>query len=471
MARMTPTEIRNTVHTLQAQGHSLREISRLLALSRNTVRRILRQPGRTVDQAAPCDEATLARLKAAFERARGNVVRVQELLADDGLDVRYSTLTRWVREAGLRAPPRRAGEYDFAPGQEMQHDTSPHRVVFAKAGMADKIVTAQCAGLVLAYSRRLFMQYYPRFTRFEAKTFLLEAARFMDGVCPVCVIDNTSVLLAAGSGADAVIAPEMLAFARTLGFRFRAHRVGHPDRKGRIERPFAYIEGNFLAARNFEGFDDLNRQAVAWCRDVANQKPRRALGMSSEAAYVIEKPHLKPLPDALPPVYELLERVVDLHGYVSVDTNRYSVPERFVGQSVAVYKLPAEIHVCRKDSTIAVHQRLIGQRDARSILPEHHSIPVRANRGTAREETLLSGHHPSLDRYAAALKQRGNGWGRRALRRLIGMKRTYPSGPFIAAIEQALQYGMFDLGRLEALILKQVAGDFFALDTGEDGDA
>jgi hypothetical protein len=293
----------------------------------------------------------------------------------------------------------------------------------------------------------------------------------MDGVCPVCVIDNTSVLLAAGSGADAVIAPEMLAFARTLGFRFRAHRVGHPDRKGRIERPFAYIEGNFLAARTFEGFDDLNRQAVAWCRDVANQKPRRALGMSPEAAYVIEKPHLKPLPDALPPVYELLERVVDLHGYVSVDTNRYSVPERFVGQSVAVYKLPAEIHVCRKDSTIAVHQRLIGQRDARSCLPEHHSIPVRENRGTAREETLLSGHHPSLDRYAAALKQRGNGWGRRALRRLIGMKRTYPSGPFIAAIEQALQYGMFDLGRLEALILKQVAGDFFALDTGEDGDA
>ena len=46
-----------------------------------------------------------------------------------------------------------------------------------------------------------------------------------------------------------------------------------------------------------------------------------------------------------------------------------------------------------------------------------------------------------------------------------------PSGPFLAAIEQALRYGLFDLGRLEALILKQVAGDFFALDAGEDGDA
>ena len=481
---MTPSEIRSAVRTLQAQGHSLREISRSLALSRNTVRRILRQPNRTADETAPCDEATLVRLKTAFARpslacsvARGNVVRVQELLADDGLAVRYSTLTRWAREAGLRSPPRRAGEYDFAPGQEMQHDTSPHRVLFAKAGTPHsrarspgRIVTAQCAGLVLAYSRRLFIQYYPRFTRFEAKTFLLEAVRFMDGVCPVCVIDNTSVLLAAGSGADAIIAPEMLAFARTLGFRFRAHRVGHPDRKGRIERAFAYIENNFLVARDFEDFDDLNRQAVAWCRDVANQKSKRAIGMSPEAAYVIEKPHLKPLPDALPPVYELLERVVDLYGYISVDTNRYSVPGRFVGQSVAVYKLPAEIRVRRKDSTIAVHRRLIGQRDARSTSPGHHSIPVRENRGTAREEMLLRGHHPSLDRYVTALRQRGNGWGRRALRRLIGMKRTYPAGPFIAAIEQALQYGMFDLGRLEALILKQVAGEFFALDA-EDDDA
>src|SRR5271166_3839861 len=468
---MTPTEIRNAVCTLQAQGHSLREISRSLALSRNTVRRILRQPNRTADEAAPCDEATLVRLKAAFERACGNVVRVQELLADDGLAVRYSTLTRWAREAGLRSPPRRAGEYDFAPGQEMQHDTSPHRVLF-KAGTPGKIVTVQCAGLVLAYSRRLFIQYYPRFTRFEARAFLLEAARFMAGVCPVCIIDNTAVLLAAGAGADAVIAPEMAAFARTLGFGFRAHRVGNPDRKGRIERPFAYVETNFLVGRNFADLDDLNGQALAWCRDIANRKPKQALGMSPEAAYVIEQPHLVPLPDVLPPVYELLERVVDLHGYVSVDTNRYSVPERYVGKSVTVTKTPAQIEVRHKSTTIATHRRVIDQRDTRKVLPGHHTIPVRQGRGTAAEEALLRGHHDSLDRYTAALRRHGRAGNRRALRRLIEMRRTYPPGPFIAAIEQALRYGLFDLGRLEDLILKQVAGDFFALgDREEDDDA
>lgn len=53
------------------------------------------------------------------------------------------------------------------------------------------------------------------------------------------------------------------------------------------------------------------------------------------------------------------------------------------------------------------------------------------------------------------------------MRRLIELQRTYPAAPFIAAIEQALHYGLFDLGRLEELILKHVAGDFFALNPRE----
>lgn len=445
----------------------MREISRLLKLSRNTVRRILRAPERHASAAPPCDAQTLALLEATFERARGNVVRAQELLAQEqGRAVSYSTLTRWVRQAGLRPPAQRSGEYTFAPGEEMQHDTSPHRVV-----LAGKPVTVQCAALVLAYSRRLFVGYYPRYTRFEAKSFLLDAARFMDGTCPTCIIDNTSVIVAAGAGEEAVIAPEMAAFARTLGFRFRAHRVGHPDRKGRIERPFFYVETNFLAGRSFSDFADLNRQALAWCRDIANQKPKRALGMSPEAAYLIEKSHLQHLPNVLPPVYEVFERVVDLYGYVSVDTNRYSAPERFVGQAVTVYKYPAEIQLFHRGTPLATHPRFIDQRDAKHTLTQHHPTPQRTPRGPALEEQLLRDQYPILDRYASALKQRAHGRGLRQLRRLLEMKRTYPSAPFLAALEQALQFGLFDLGRVEALILKQVAGDFFALDTDDFDDA
>jgi hypothetical protein len=338
----------------------------------------------------------------------------------------------------------------------MQHDTSPHRVM-----LGDKSVTAQCAGLVLAYSRRLFIQYYPRFTRFEAKQFLLEAVRFMAGACPRCIIDNTSVMLAAGAGADAVIAPEMAAFARTLGFAFRAHRVGDPDRKGRIERNFFFVETNFLPGRRFTDFDDLNRQALAWCQTVANAKPKRALGMAPEAAYVLEKPYLTGLPEVAPPVYEVYERVVDLSGYVSLDANRYSVPERLVGQTVTVYKYPARVAIHHRHGVVATHPRLISQRDARSTDPAHHPTPTRASRAPGIETQLCDS--PELEAYVRALKQRGQGRAVRALRRLLELQRTYPKAAFLAAVRQAAQYGLYDLGRLEKLVLQQVAGNFFAL--------
>ena len=157
--------------------------------------------------------------------------------------------------------------------------------------------------------------------------------------------------------------------------------------------------------------------------------------------------------------------------YVSVDTNRYSVPERLVGGPVSVHKHPAEIVIYHRGSEICRHPRLIGQRDARSTLPGHHPTPTRAERGPALEEQLLSGGHANLERYAAALKERAYGRGVRALRRLLELKRTYPAGPFLAAVDQALSFGLFDLQRPETMILKHVAVDFFNLGGERDEDA
>jgi hypothetical protein len=145
--------------TLKAQGQSLREISRLLKLSRHTVRSIVSEPAGERPAAPPCDAETLAMIEDAFQRAGGNGVRVQQLLASDHDQiVPYSTLTHWIRAAELRTPPQRSGEYHLHPGEEMQHDTFPHRLELDR-----KSVKGQCTGLVLGYSRRLFFQYYPRY--------------------------------------------------------------------------------------------------------------------------------------------------------------------------------------------------------------------------------------------------------------------------------------------------------------------
>jgi hypothetical protein len=99
-----------------------------------------------------------------------------------------------------------------------------------------------------------------------------------------------------GAGPDASFAPEMEAFARIYGVHFWAHRINDANRKARIERPFDYVERNFLAGRTFSGWHDLNLQARIWCDQVANYKPKRSLGMSPMEAWLMEKPSLQPFP-------------------------------------------------------------------------------------------------------------------------------------------------------------------------------
>jgi len=246
---MIAPEIRQAIVALRAKGTAVRKIARLLKISRNTVRQVLRQRQDPEPAQPQIPPHLLPLLEESFARCEGNVVRVQEVLeADHQITIPYSTLTRWVRAAALRAPKQRAGRYDFAPGEEMQFDTSPHRLT-----LGDRKLTAQCAALALAYSRRHFIQYYPCFTRFEAKAFLREALLFMDGSARRCLVDNTNVVVAAGSGPQAEIAAEMAAFAQIFGFEFRAHAIGDANRSARVERPFYYVERNFLPARRFRG--------------------------------------------------------------------------------------------------------------------------------------------------------------------------------------------------------------------------
>jgi transposase len=452
---------------LKEKGIPIREISRILHVSRNTVRRVLRGKGQERSLRASRYKELAPLIQETLKRCKGNAVRVREILLDThGHELPYSTLTRMVRDLELRegARTKRSGIYEFGPGQEMQHDTSPHPLI-----LGGKKIKAQCASLVLAYSRKLFIQYYPAFTRFEAKVFLREAFLFMDGTCSRCTIDNTSVIVAHGSGPDAEIAPEMERFGQIFGVRFIPHAVGDADRKARVERNFSYVENNFLAGRTFMDWHDLNEQAKTWCIEVANRKVKRSLGMSPEAACVMEKPHLTALPPHIPPVYQTLYRGVDVAGYVQLDTNRYSVPERLVGKQVEVHKNWDRVEIFFKNQKVADHERLLDKKETRITAKGHHPPFNRriAHQGPCKEEKTLLGHSEELDHYVEQMKKRSPGRGIRQMRRLLELKRTYPQEPFIKAIKEALHYGLYDLGRLERLVLSHVAGDFFNINEDE----
>lgn len=66
------------------------------------------------------------------------------------------------------------------------------------------------------------------------------------------------------------------------------------------------------------------------------------------------------------------------------------------------------------------------------------------------------------------LKKHIRGRGVHIFKRLLNFQRTYPEEAFIKAISQADQYGLYDIHRLENLILKFVTDEFFQLENKYD---
>jgi transposase len=461
---------RTAILELHAQKVSKHEIARVLGISRSTVRKVLRSKSSDVPPVIRSEKAEPFRQQILEELAncKGNLVRVHEELVANGLSLSYSALTDFCRRHGIGQKPKvAAGQYEFQPGEELQHDTSPHQVV-----IAGKKRPAQTASGVLCYS--LFFQGYPTFQRFDCKVFLTDTVRYFDGSpSQRCMIDNTHVVVLRGTGRHMVPVPEMEAFGERLGFHFEAHEVGDANRSARVERPFHFIDHNFLAGRTFSSWDDLNAQARQWC-DRVNATYKKHIRAVPRELFALERMHLKPLPVWIPEVYRIHQRIVDVEGYVAVNTNRYSVPVSWIGRRIEVRETKHKIEIQLDLRSIVIHQRVVEAEQQRITLTQHR--PPRGQgikRGDPHpEEQAIVRAVPEIADYVQALKQRSRRYLVVALRQLLRMIREYPRQPVLTAVEEAARYGLYDLDRLERMILRRVAHEYFRLDStpGEDDD-
>jgi transposase len=402
-----------------------------------------------------------------FSNCKGNLVRVHEELLAGGAELSYQTLTAFCRRHGIgQSPIVPAGQYHFEPGEEMQHDTSPHEVELG--GKKRKVQTASA---VLCYSRMLFFQCYPTFQRFDCKAFLTDALRYFSGATARVMIDNTHVVVLRGTGREMVPVPEMAAFAERFGFQFVAHAIGNANRSARVERPFWFIENNFLAGRTFSRWEDLNQQAREWC-DKVNATYKKHIRAVPRELFALERLHLQPLPAWIPEVYRLHQRLVDVEGYIALHTNRYSVPVDWIGRRVEVRETRDKIEIQLDARRLVTHPRIAEAEHQRVMLAEHR--PPRGQ-GSQRpdphpEEKAIVAAAPELADYVVGLKQRSRKVVTLALRQLLRLVREYPREPLLSAVREAARYGLYDLDRVERMILRRVAREYFLLDQGPHGD-
>jgi hypothetical protein len=453
---------RTAILKLHEQGHGTRKIAHALDVARSTVRQVIDSDSAAVPLLVRAElaEPWREQILELYARYQGHLGRVHEELTKAGAAVSYPALTAFCRKHGIgRAPPPPAGHYTYNQGQEMQHDTSPHY-----AHIGGILTSVQTASLVLCYSRMIFFQHYPRFTRFECKAFLAQGIAYFNASAATCMIDNTHVVVATGSGADMIPAPEMVAFAERYGFVFKAHEKGDANRSARVEAPFHRIETGFLAGEKFADWTDLNGRARETC-EKWNSKFSTKLHASRRELFAAERPYLKPLPLYVPEVYQLYPRIVDAEGYVHVNRIRYSAPYRLIGRTLEVRETLERVDLYEGPRRVASHGRVCGPLDTRVTDPAHR--PPRGQGLSRRpqpapEEIEMVQLEPRVASYLKVLKQH-IGDRRAPLRRLLSMLQEYPREAFLSALAQAERYRLLDLDRLEKMILRQIADEYFVL--------
>jgi hypothetical protein len=129
----------------------------------------------------------------------------------------------------------------------------------------------------------------------------------------------------------------LLGFAAYYGFVPKRCQVYRPQTKGKVERSIGYLSCNFWP--RVRGLDlcleELNEAVQGWLKEI-DRKEIRELGESRERRFEYERQYLIPLPSQPYDWREVHELIVSRESCITFETNRYSVPPRYIGQSLTL---------------------------------------------------------------------------------------------------------------------------------------
>lgn len=449
---MITSDKRQSIYQLHLHGHSIRKISKLLRVSRTTVRRAIEEKGMPVEIVAGAEDQALNTLiEELYNRCSGRAQRVFEMLTNAGNTISYSSVTRRLRQMKLTPTKKRAERVQDEPGAEMQHDTTIYTVL-----IGEKKVKVVASLLYFRYSKMKYLKLYYNFDRFKMKCFFHEALQHYGCSAPICIIDNTNLARLRGSGSSAIITDEMTQFAKRYGFQFICHQINHPNRKAGNERSFWTVETNFLPGRTFSSLEDLNTQAFKWATEINANRPVSRTKLIPASAFEHEKHFLTPVSEHIEPPYRQHERVVDQYGYIAFCVNYYWIPECHTRQ-VTVLEYADKIKIYENhhllieyplpDSPWIKNKFFKSNTESQSQKPRNFK-----RKKPIEEERQLRALDSKVDAYLTwVLKQESIHQRAKLIRQLFQLSRQLETSIFINTIERAHRYGITDRASLEKI--------------------
>lgn len=444
-----------TIITLWEQKKNKSEISRITGHDRKTIRNIINNYIKD-DKKLPNKKKVISKIADFKEEILKllekdlSVVRVHEELTKLGCSTSYPTLVRYTKN--LRNKIDICIRFKTEAGEEAQVDFGYAGKQPSPGGVIKK---AWFFNMRLSYSR---LDYYEVVFDQKVETFIkchINAFKYFGGVPKIIKIDNLKAAILEANFYEPVHQKHYKEFADYYGFFSSPCRPRRPQEKGKTESAVKYCKGNFFAGRSFDSYPQLSLELNNWLEYKCNarvhgttKKIPRKLFEQEEKKYLIRLP----IDDFEISIVGVRKLQRDCH--IIVDNNYYSVPYKYVGETLEIKLNSKLLRIYHDNSLVASHIRPIGKGSFitnRSHFPEYKLCTPGSleYQETYRKKMQFIGFS-AKDFFEKLLVNRPSDWNRIA-KGIISLEKIYSKNTINLACARALEFEIFTFNKIKTI--------------------
>ena len=333
------------VQKVYKQTKSKRATADILRISRNTVKKLLAlsEPPKyqRMSYGTKIDKFKEQIIEWRCEPYKFNGTRIFRELKKRGYDGSISPIYRFLNKVdediGERISKKATVRHESPLGDQAQFDWTEYDVIVG--GRYRKVY---CFAMILAASRKKAVCYSLKVDGEAIYEAIQELFNDLGGTTLELLIDNPKALVITNnpkSEEEIKYNPHALMMAKHLGTELNACPCYWPRKKGKIERPFNYIEEQFIKGNSFATMSELNLRGKKFVDEWCNEKHTTTQRIPNQYYLLEEKQLLQPLPKNPYHLKRLQKRIVSSDSYVNIDSNKYSVPVKYVGKTIWYRKI------------------------------------------------------------------------------------------------------------------------------------
>ena len=210
-------------------------------------------------------------IDALLEEDNYSAALILERIRERGCQCGYTIVKDYVSQKKKELNSKATVRFETVPGLQGQVDWGffeNYRVY--EDGEYKKLY---CFLMILGYSRNRYIEFVTDMSTDTLIRCHINAFHFFGGYPKEILYDNMKqvVIKRLLKQSESEMNPKFVDFAGFYGFKPVLCRPYRGQTKGKVERTVRYVRENFMVGIRYNSLDDLNGQALAWCRKVNNR--------------------------------------------------------------------------------------------------------------------------------------------------------------------------------------------------------